>query len=49
MTKDEIRNKIISLKSDEEIKTFVESRIAELENNSGEATVGQGYSEKESV
>lgn len=45
MAKDEIRNKIISLKSDEEIKTFVESRIAELENNSGEATVGQGYTD----
>ena len=45
MAKDEIRNKIISLKSDEEIKTFVESRIAELENNSVEATVGQGYTD----
>lgn len=45
MTKDEIRNKIISLKSDNEIKAFVESRIAELENNSVEATVGQGYTD----
>lgn len=45
MTKDEIRNKIISLKTEEDIKDFVESRIATLENNSVEATVGQNYTD----
>ncbi len=45
MTMDEIRNKIINLKSDEEIQSFVKDRIAELENNSVEVTVGQGYTD----
>ena len=45
MTRDEIKNKIKILKSDEEIKSFVETRIAELENESVEVTVGQGYTD----
>lgn len=45
MTKDEIRNKIVSFKTEEEIKAFVESRIAELEETSVEAIVGQNYTD----
>ncbi len=45
MTKDEINKKIFQLQSDEEIIAFVNERIAELEANSIETTVGQGYTD----
>lgn len=43
MTKEEINKTIFSLQTDEEIIDFVNKRIAELENNSIETTVGQNY------
>ena len=43
MTKEEINKTIFSLQTDEEINDFVNKRIAELENNSKETTVGQNY------
>ena len=43
MTKEEINKIIFSLKTDKDIVEFVNKRIAELENNSVETTVGQNY------
>ena len=43
MTKEEINKIIFSLETDEDIIEFVNKRIAELENNSVETTVGQNY------
>lgn len=43
MTKEEIINKIISCENDDELKSFLQSRINELEEESGERTVGQGH------
>lgn len=45
MTKEEINKKIFELKTDEEIEKFVQYRIQELENESVEKTVGQGYTD----
>lgn len=46
MTKEQIKNKILSLKTDEEIESFIKERLNELENNSIESTVGQGYTSR---
>jgi hypothetical protein len=43
MTKEEINEIIFSLETDEDIIEFVNKRLAELENNSVETTVGQNY------
>ena len=43
MNKDEIQKKIYELKSEDEIIEFVKSRLNELESNSEEKKVGQGY------
>ncbi len=43
MDKSEIQKKIYELKSDEEIIEFVKKRISDLESNSIESKVGQGY------
>ena len=43
MKKEEIKKIIFSLKTDEDIIEFVNKRLAELENNSVETTVGQNY------
>ncbi len=43
MTKEEINKIIFSLKTDKDTVEFVNKRIAELENNSVETTVGQNY------
>ena len=45
MNKEEIQKRIYELKTDEEIVDFVKSRISDLENNSIETTVGQGYTD----
>ena len=45
MDKVEIQKRIYELKSDEEIVEFVKSRIDELERDSVESTVGQGYTD----
>lgn len=41
----EIVSKIYKLKSDEEIESFVKERIMELESNSEEKIIGQGYTD----
>ncbi len=43
MTKDEIKKKILELKTDEEIMSFIKLRIEELESIAQEKVVGQGY------
>ncbi len=43
MTKEDIKNKMHELKTDEEIETFIKSRIEELESIAQEKVVGQGY------
>ena len=43
MTKEEIKKKILELKTDEEIMSFINFRIAELESIAQEKTVGQDY------
>lgn len=45
MTKDEINQKIYELKDEEEIRAFVQQRIAELEANAFEKVVGQNYTD----
>ena len=45
MNKVEIQKKIYELKTDEEIIEFAKNRIMELESNSVESTVGQGYTD----
>lgn len=45
MTKQEIQKIIYELDTEDKIKDFVEKRIAELENNSVESIVGQGYTD----
>ena len=45
MTKAEINKKIFELQTDEEIIKFVNERLAELETNSEEKTVGQNYTD----
>ena len=45
MTKDEIRKEIYKLDSDKEIEEFIKNRIAYLEKNSKDDTVGQGYTQ----
>lgn len=45
MTKEEINKKIFELQSDEDIAKFVDERLAELEANSEEKTVGQNYTD----
>ena len=45
MEKADIQKRIYEFKNDEEIVEFVKSRIAELESNSVESTVGQGYTD----
>ena len=43
MTKNDVHKAIDMLQNDEEIESFVKSRIQELEDNSVETTVGQNY------
>lgn len=43
MTKEEIKKKILELKTDEEIMSFINFRIAELESIAQEKIVGQDY------
>lgn len=43
MTKEEIKKNILCLQGDDEIIEFVKKRIQELESESFEITVGQGY------
>lgn len=43
MTKEEIKKKILELKTDEEIMSFINFRISELESVAQEKIVGQGY------
>ncbi len=45
MLKDEIQKKIYECKTDEDIKNFLEQRLTELEENTPEVTVGQGYTD----
>lgn len=45
MTKEEINKRIFELKDEEEIREFVKSRIAELEEIAEEKTVGQNYTD----
>lgn len=45
MTKEEIKKRIFELQTDEEIIEFVNERLKELEDNSVERTVGQGYTD----
>lgn len=45
MTKKEIQKRIYELKTDEEIISFVKSRLQELEDSEVEVTVGQGYTD----
>ena len=45
MDKADIQKRIYELKTDDEIINFVKERISELENNSVESTVGQGYTD----
>lgn len=45
MNKDEIQKKIYELKSDDEIIEFVKTRLNELESDSEEIKVGQGYTD----
>ena len=43
MSKEEIKKKILELRTDEEIVSFIKLRIEELESIAQEKTVGQGY------
>lgn len=43
MTKQEIKEKILKFKTDEEIINFIKQRILELEKETKEKTIGQGY------
>lgn len=45
MDKNEIFNIIKQLKTDEEIIEFVKNRLKELEDNTSECTIGQGYTD----
>lgn len=45
MTRDEIYDRIYSCTTEEEIKSFVQERLNELEQNSQEETIGQGYTD----
>lgn len=45
MSKEEIQKRIYELKTDEEIRAFVEERINDLESQSVERTVGQNYTD----
>ena len=49
MEKTDIQKRIYELQNDDEIIGFVKSRIAELENNSIESTVGQGYTDFKNI
>ena len=42
MSKEEIKKKILELRTDEEIVSFIKLRIEELESIAQEKTVGQG-------
>ena len=45
MNKEEIQKKIYALNTDEDIESFVNDRIKELEASSIETTVGQNYTD----
>ena len=45
MDKNQIRERIYSCDTEDDIKQLVEERIYELEQNSEEETIGQGYTD----